>query len=195
MQDISSGKLTRESEDDCACEGMFELDKAFKQIEDVMTSLKERSSDSNMSNDERDEIVWNLSRSLWNLHMARHYVGKMIEENKSLNLASAPRSTEIVLSHGHATTNEEGIKGTMVPVIKEDEGTMVPRAEVNIVNGQYERNVYDAITDNIESDLHEVKERDSIESETLQSVSVRTLPMGSFDVPFQEDSSDLGSFS
>ena len=127
--------------------------------------------------------------------MEGYYVEKMVEENKSLNLASAPRSTEIVLSHGHATTNEEGIKGTMVPVIKEDEGTMVPRAEVNIVNGQYERNVYDAITDNIESDLHEVKERDSIESETLQSVSVRTLPMGSFDVPFQEDSSDLGSFS
>ena len=70
---------------------------------------------------------------------------------------------------------------------------MVPRAEVNIVNGQYERNVYDAITDNIESDLHEVEERDSIESETLQSVCVSTQPMGSLDVPFQEDSSDLGS--
>ena len=49
-----------------------------------------------MKNDERDELVLELSRSLWNLHMARHYVGKMVEENKSLNLASAPRSTEII---------------------------------------------------------------------------------------------------
>ena len=84
----------RESEDDCACEGMLKLSEAFKKIGDVMTSLQERSSDSIMINDERDELVLELSRSLWNLHMARHYVGKLVEENKSLNLASAPRSTE-----------------------------------------------------------------------------------------------------
>ena len=53
--------------------------------------------------------------------MARHYVDKMEDEIKSLNLASAPRSTEITLSHGHATTNEEEIKGTM-PVFKEVKG-------------------------------------------------------------------------
>ena len=87
--------------------------------------------------------------------MARHYIGKVWKENNLSNQASAPRSTEIVLSHGHATTNEEKTKGTMVPVFKVDEETKVPNAEVNIVNGQYERSVYDADTDNAESDLHE----------------------------------------
>ena len=48
--------------------------------------------------------------------MAGYYVEKMVEENKSLNLASAPRSTEINASHGHATTtNGDEIKGTVVP--------------------------------------------------------------------------------
>ena len=77
---------------------MFELNAAFKKINDVMTSLQKRSADSKMSDVERDEIVLNLSRSLWNLHMARNHVEKMDEENKSLNLASAPRSTEIIAS-------------------------------------------------------------------------------------------------
>ena len=77
---------------------MFELNAAFKKINDVMTSLQKRSADSKMSDVERDEIVLNLSRSLWNLHIARHHVEKMDEENKSLNLASAPRSTEIIAS-------------------------------------------------------------------------------------------------
>ena len=81
----------------------------------------------------------------------------------------------------------------MVPVFKGDEGTMVPRAEVNIADGQYERSVNDANTDSTESDLHKVELKGSIESETLQSVSVRTHPMGSLDVPLQGDSSDLGS--
>ena len=81
----------------------------------------------------------------------------------------------------------------MVSVIKEDEGTMVPRAEMNIANGQYGRSVNDANTDNSEFNLFEVEAKDSIESETLQSVSVRTQPMGLLDVSFQEDSSDLGS--
>ena len=46
LQGTSSGKLMRESENICACESMFELNKAFKQIGDVMTSLQERSSGS-----------------------------------------------------------------------------------------------------------------------------------------------------
>ena len=84
---------------------MFRLNEAFKKIGDVMTSLQERSSDSMLMNDERDELVLELSRSLWDLHMARHYVGKLVEDNKTINLASAS-STEIDLSHGHATTLE-----------------------------------------------------------------------------------------
>ena len=80
LRDTSSGKFMRDSEDANACEGMLELDKAFKKIGDVMTSLQERSSDSIMSNDERDELVLDLSRSLWSLHMARHYVGKMLRK-------------------------------------------------------------------------------------------------------------------
>ena len=51
-----------------------------------------------MMNNERDEIVLELSRSLWSLRMAGYYVEKMVEENTSLNLASAPRSTEIIAS-------------------------------------------------------------------------------------------------
>ena len=182
LQDTSNGKLTRESEDDCACEGMFELDKAFKQIRDVMTSLQERSSDSKMSNDERDEIVLNLSRSLWNLHMARHYVRKMVEENKSLNLASVPRSTEIIVSHGHATTT----------VVDENEGTMVPNIKVNLVEDQYERSIDDTLTIENVSDIIEVEVKDSIRPEVLMSTNAQMMPMGVLDVPIADDSSDLG---
>ena len=46
------------------------------------------------------------------------------------NLASAPRSTEINTSHGHATTKvDDGIKGTMVPITDGLEGTMVPMTD------------------------------------------------------------------
>ena len=135
LRDTSSGKLKRDSEETSACDCMLELNEAFKKIDDVMTSLQERSADSKMSDVERDEIVLNLSRSLWNLHMARNHVEKMDEENKSLNLASAPRSTEIITYHKHATTNE----------VDENDGTMVPNSEVNIVEGQYERSVADSL--------------------------------------------------
>ena len=123
LQDTSSGKLMRESGDDYACEGMLRLNEAFKKIGDVMTSLQERSSDSRLMNDERDELVLKLSRSLWNLHMARHYVGKLIEDDESFNLASAPRSTEINASHGHATTTTE---------VERNDGNMVPNTEANL---------------------------------------------------------------
>ena len=122
LQDPSNGEFTRDSEDDSACESMLEINEAYKRIGDVMTSLQERSLDSVMTSAEQDELVLDLSRSLWNLNMARHYVGKIGKENNLSNLASAPRSTEITLSHGHATTNEEEIKGTMVPVFKKVKG-------------------------------------------------------------------------
>ena len=90
LQDTSNGELKRDSEEAYACKGVFELDKAFKRIGDVMTSMQEWSSDSKVSDDERNELILNLSRSLWNLHMERHYVSKKEKENNLLNLASAP---------------------------------------------------------------------------------------------------------
>ena len=64
LRDTSDGKLERESDEDYACPGMLKLNDAFNKIGDVMTSLQERSSDSLMMNDERDELVLELSRSL-----------------------------------------------------------------------------------------------------------------------------------
>ena len=43
---------------------MLKLNDAFNKIGDVMTSLQERGSDSIMTNDERNEMVLELSRSL-----------------------------------------------------------------------------------------------------------------------------------
>ena len=75
------------------------------------------------------------------------------QNNQLINLASAPRSTEINASHGHATTtNGDEIKGTMVPMTDVIKGQwflmllrfkwiMVTKSEVNIVEGQYERSV------------------------------------------------------
>ena len=145
-------------------------------------SLQERSSDSLMMNDERDEMVLELSRNLWSLHMAGYYIEKMVEKNKSLNLASAPRCTEIVLSHGHATP------------IKELDGTVVPNSEVDLAEGQYEQSIQD--TNAIESEviIYEVEVKDSIQNEMLESITTTcSQPMGSSDVLYQNDSSDLGS--
>ena len=191
LQDTSDGKLERESEDDYACPGMLKLNNAFNKISDVMTSLQERSSDSMMSNDERDELVLELSRSLWSLHLARSYVKKMDEENKSLNLASAPRSTEIILSHGHATS------------IEESNGTAVPNTEVVLAEGQNEQSIEDTYA--LESGAliyeKEVKELNRSEmlksilpcSEMLESILPCSMPMGTLDVLDRDDSSDLGS--
>ena len=130
LSDISEGEFRQDSEVVSACEGMFELDTAFKRIDEVMTWMQE------WSVKERDEMILNLTRSLWNLHMARHHIKRMEEENKLLNLASAPRSTEINTSHGHATAKVED----------EIKGTMVPNTEVNLVEDQYERSVEDILT-------------------------------------------------
>ena len=77
---------------------------------------------------------------------------KDVEENKPLNLASAPRSTEIIPSHKHATTN----------MIKENDGTMVPNSEENMADGQYERSVKDALTFGIEPITIDEEVRNSV---------------------------------
>ena len=57
-------------------------------------------------------------------------------KQSTYNLASAPRSTEINASHGHATTtNGDEIKGTVVPKMDELKGIMVPILEVNVIKG------------------------------------------------------------
>ena len=146
-----------------------------------MTSLQERSSDSLMTNDERDEVVLELSRSLWSLHMAGYHFEKMVEENKSLNLASAPRSTEITLSHGHATSKEE------------TNGTVVPNTEVGLAEGQYRLSIEDTYVDEIEHGDYETGLNDPIGNEMLKSILMCSMPMGNLDVLDQDDSSDLGS--
>ena len=134
-----------------------------------------------MMNDERDELVLELSRSLWSLHMARHYVGKMDYEIKSLNLASAPRSTEIVSSHGHATSMEEL------------DGTVVPNTEVDLAEGQFGQSIQDTNVIENEAIINEVEVKDSVQDEMLESIETCSPPMGTLDVPFLDDSSDLGS--
>ena len=61
LQDTSKGKLKRDFGEASACEGMFQLDKAFKKIGDVMTSMQEWSGDSNVSAKKRYELILNLS--------------------------------------------------------------------------------------------------------------------------------------
>ena len=86
---------------------------------------------------------------LMHLQMARTEDKELNKQNNQLiNLASAPRSTEMNASHGHATTiKEDEIKGTVVPKMDELKGIMVPIPEVNVVGGQYERGVKGAIVD------------------------------------------------
>ena len=134
-----------------------------------------------MMNDERDEMVLELSRNLWSLHMAGYYIEKMVEENKSLNLASAPCSTEIVLSHGHATS------------IEELDGTVVPNTEVVLAEGQKGRSIQDTIMDESKALTYEVEVKDSIQKEMLESTTARSMPLGTLDVLDQNDSLDLGS--
>lgn len=119
-------------------------------------SMQEWSNDYQVSVEVRDEIILNQSRSLWNLHMTRHYIKGMEYENKLLNLASVPRSTKIITSHWHATTTKEDdlkgtivpptdeITGTVVPNADEMKGTMIPNIEVNVAIGLNKRSVEDA---------------------------------------------------
>ena len=95
--------------------------------------------------------------------MARHYVDKLIDDNKSLNLASAPRSTEIALSHGHATTTEAD----------KNEGTMVSNTEVNLAGGQHERSVDDTTTIGNVAGLNEMEALNAIRREVLMSTNAQ----------------------
>ena len=71
--------------------------------------------------------------------LAHGKIGRKVNEKtkqSTHNLASAPRSTEIYVSHGHATTtNGDEIKGTVVPKMDELKGIMVPILEVNVIEG------------------------------------------------------------
>ena len=62
-----------------------------------------------------------------------------------------------------------------------------------MAEGQYERSVEDAYIIENESVIIEVEVKDSIKSEMLMSMNARTMPMGVLDVPFADDSLDLGS--
>ena len=106
--------------------------------------------------------------------MARHNVDKLVENNKSF--------TELILSHGYATTNEE-----------ENKGTMVSNTEVNLVEDLYERSVDETNTIDNVSDILEVEVKDSIKTELLMSTSAPMMLKGVLDVPIADDSSDLGS--
>ena len=77
-------------------------------------------------------------------------MSKMEEENKLLNMASAPHSTGINASHGHATTNE----------VDEIKGTMVPNNKVNMAKGRCERSEEDTYANENESVIYveEVKD-------------------------------------
>ena len=113
--------------------------------------------------------------------MAGYQFEKLVEENKPLNLASAPRSTEIVLSHGHATSNEEL------------NGAVVPNTEADLAEGQSEQSIQDTIAIESKALITEVEEKDSIQDGMLESITACSLPQGVLDVPFPDDSSDLGS--
>ena len=136
-----------------------------------------------MMNDERDELVLELSRSLWSLHMAGYHFEKMVGENKSLNLASAPRSTEILESRGHAILSEtDG-----------NDGTMVPSTEANLVEDQSQRSNDDVtIIENV-SDVLGVEVLNSTHTDVLMSTCAPLMPMGVREVTAADDSSDLGS--
>ena len=71
---------------------------------------------------------------------------------------------------------------------------MVRNTEVNMAEGQYERSIGDAYTNENESVIYAEEEKDSIETEILMSIKERTMPMDVSDVPTADDSSDLGSF-
>ena len=112
--------------------------------------------------------------------MARNEVKEMSKRtNKSFNLASAPRSTEVSLSHGHATSNELN-------------GTVVPNTEVNLAEGQTEQSIKDTKDFEHEANVRVVEDNDVIQNEMLKSISTCALPMGTLDGLLLDDSSDLG---
>ena len=80
------------------------------------------------------------------------------------------------------------IKGQWFLMLWRFKRIMVPISEVNIVEGQYERSVEGAVTTENGSVIFEVKVKDSIENEMLKSITACSLPMGTSDVLFLDDS-------
>ena len=113
--------------------------------------------------------------------MARRYVNEMDKENKSLNLASAPRSTEIVLSHGHATSNAE------------QDGTVVPNTEVDLADGQNELSIQDTSDSSTKTYVCTVDGMDVSPVLLLESISVSAPRRGASNGQGSDDSSDVGS--
>ena len=72
-------------------------------------------------------------------------------------------------------------------------GLWFPNTKVNLAEGQYEQSIQDTIDVKSETYIYEVGVKDSIHYEMLESIMPCSLPMGTLDVPFLDDSSDLGS--
>ena len=70
---------------------------------------------------------------------------------------------------------------------------MVPNTEVDLAEGQYKRSIKDTHKTESEAEVNEANDTDSIQDEMLESITTCSLPLGTLDVPFQDDSSDLGS--
>ena len=114
--------------------------------------------------------------------MARGYVSKVDEANKFLTLASAPRSTEIVLSHGQAT-----------PIEKLD-GTEVPNTEMDLAEGQDEQSIQDTTELSTEANVCAVGNMDTCHGAMLESISVSAPNRGASNGLGLDDSSDVGSY-
>ena len=71
-------------------------------------------------------------------------------------------------------------------------GLWFPNVEVNLAKGQTELSIKDTDSGVNEVVDNEVSE-DSIHDEMLQSITACPRPLGNLDVPFFDDSSDLGS--
>ena len=54
---LSSGRFDQDSKESSACDGLLKINKAFKRIDDVMTSMQEWNSDSKVTAEERDELA------------------------------------------------------------------------------------------------------------------------------------------
>ena len=68
LTDVSEGEFKH----GCEClRWHVELSKAFNGIDVVTSTMHEWSDDSRVTDNERDEIIVNLPRCLWNLHIHR----------------------------------------------------------------------------------------------------------------------------
>ena len=63
----------------------------------------------------------------------------------------------------------------------------------NLADGQYEQNIQDTNDVKSETYIYEVGVKDSIQDKMRESITACPRPLGNLDVPFLDDSSDLGS--